>query len=91
MSNSSNSDAIAQNCVLDDGLTYQQAKAEMRKGKWVRHRYFSDNEAMTDLRGEILFEDDICVPYEQFELYRFTNSRNISAWVAGGWSVCEKK
>lgn len=85
----SNLAQIAQNQQLGDGLTWEEAKTEMNKGSWVRHRFFLPNEAITNHLSMIRFEDDTVVSLEQFEVFRFSNSHSIADWQKG-WEVCSK-
>ena len=76
--------------IAMQGLSWEQAKIEMKNGKWVRHRFFADWEAISFLYGNmIIFEDDTVVEKEQFEVFRFNNSNSIEEWQKG-WEVCQK-
>lgn len=80
------------NTVLCAGLSWLEAQMEMKKGKWVKHRFFANWEAITFLNEYgfmVLFEDGICVDKEQFEVFRFNNGDSIEEWQKN-WEVCDK-
>lgn len=55
-------------------MTREEAIEQMKQGKKVTHRYFSNDEWMTIENGKFLLEDGVRISFEEFWLYRYQDS-----------------